>query len=120
MCPSRQDDLTDSVDQKWENKLLETKAADFRQAGTGKKDSPEDESDNRSRQTLPSIQPLLSGPAFYPSSSNGNQYYSPSQYSSNGQYAGGLALPAMGHEDVRVKAEPDEPIRPRGGAVSMS
>lgn len=98
--------------------MLETKAADFRHASGRQDDSPDDDRDNQSQPSLPPGQPLLSGaPYGYPGSSNGTQYLSPSQYAANGQYAGGLALPPM-HEEVRVKADPDEPIRPRGGAVS--
>lgn len=66
----------------------------------------------------------------YPGSSNGSQSFPPAQFGThngqplphngnNGQYAGGLALPTT-HENVNVKAEPDEPIRPRGGAVSAT
>lgn len=108
--------------QKWEEKLMQTKAADFQPAqpehdGGG---SSADRHADRSRAGQTENRGSTSETYGYASSTNGSQpYQSPSQYSANRQYAGSLALPSIGYDDVRVKAEPDEVLRPRGGAVCL-
>lgn len=100
--------------------MLETKVADFARA-------PNDEDDGSSDGGEPPANALPAGarqapaePYGYAGGSSGTQYYSPSQYEAGRQYAGGLALPNARADDVRVKAEPEDVIRPRGGAVSQS
>lgn len=91
--------------------------ADFARAPNDEDDTSSDDGDAGN---IPhgDGRPATTEPYGYAGGSNGTQYYSSNQYDADRQYAGGLALPPMRTDGVQVKAEPDELIRPRGGAVS--
>lgn len=108
----------------WEEKLLETKVANFARDPNADDDSESlaDEGGSPERQADASQRPGDSSSYTSGQQPHGGQsYYSPSQYADQQrQYAGGLALPPMAYGDARVKNEPDGTIRPRGGAVRLS
>lgn len=80
-----------SLQQKWEGKLLETRVAEFARAPGA--DEP----------------PSASQPHTTPSNGHGQNA---------GPNTGAPSLPAApGYDGVNVKAEPDDPLRLRGGAV---
>lgn len=94
--------------------------ADFARAPGVENDDEDSSDDDQSNKAGPSSQTTPSAPPHNPYGYSGpaatiqNGYNQ--QYQSNQQYNGGLALPGM----VSVKQEPDVPIRPRGGAVSVA
>jgi hypothetical protein len=105
--------------QKWEAKLLQSKVADFARAPGVENDDEDSSDDDQTNRAGPSTQSTPAAPPHTPYGYSGpaatiqngyNQQYQPNQ-----QYNGGLALPGA----VSVKQEPDIPIRPRGGAVSL-
>ena len=112
---------TQADKQKWEAKLLQSRVADFARAPGAGDDDDDDSDDNESSRAGPSSQTQNNAaPPHNPYGYSGapatiqngyNQHYQQTTQ----QYNPGLALPGM----VNVKAEPDVPIRPRGGAVSL-
>lgn len=106
-----------ALQKNWEEKLLETKVANF-----ARDPHADDDTDSASEagenQAPTSRRPTDNGSYPYGHQAvDGQSYYSPNQYADNQrQYAGGLALPQTGYGDARVKHEPEELIRPRGGA----
>jgi len=107
---------------KWEAKLLQSRVADFARAPGAGDDDDDDSDDNESSRAGPSSQTQNNAaPPHNPYGYSGapatiqngyNQHYQQTTQ----QYNPGLALPGM----VNVKAEPDVPIRPRGGAINDS
>jgi len=109
--------------QKWEAKLLQSKVADFARAPeAGEGDDDDDSDDNGPSRAGPSSQ-NQTAPAAPPHNPYGysgapgtiQNGYNQQYQQTTQQYNPGLALPGM----VNVKTEPDMPIRPRGGAVSL-
>lgn len=103
--------------QKWEAKLLETRVAEFNRApNAAEEDDSPPESSHQSTNASPP-QTAGAGPSSRPQQ--------------NTPQPGGLALPGRpangvgmvqgwpGPDGTRVKQDPDDVMRPRGGAVSI-
>jgi transcription initiation factor TFIIA large subunit len=105
---------------KWESKILETRVADFaRAAGAG-----------ASTSISPTPPPHLSqaGPSNSQNQYNSNPAYQTPQglalpgqgaYGVTGPTGAGYGYNGGGYGDVRVKTEPEDMLRIRGGAVSL-
>lgn len=94
--------------------------ADFARASNDEDDGSSDNGESEANRPTTENRQAQVEPYGYAGGSNGSQYYASSQYDGVRQYAGGLALPTGRVDDVRVKAEPEDVIRPRGGAVSQA
>ncbi|KAK4689013.1 transcription initiation factor TFIIA large subunit, partial [Tremellales sp. Uapishka_1] len=107
------EDLLGLLQQKWEQKLLETRVADFERAPP----SPSPKHDDKPSPHTQAYGNHIQSQAQIP---NANHYYQPPSQAphSHQQYQ----LPPQIHQpygDIRVKNEPEEVLRIRGGAGAV-